>query len=53
MIFLRSNTILDFYESSPALHCNLFFLRKVSSKKRIYTAIGAKTSDRLYFKTSI
>ena len=37
MSFLRSNTILDFYESSPALRCNLFFACAKSLQKKGFT----------------
>lgn len=51
MTSFRSNTILYSFESSPALRYNLFFAFVIPlQKKRIFTAIGAKTSAILSFE---
>ena len=53
MDIFRSNTILDSFESSPALRYNLFFAFAMpTQKKRIFTAIGARTSGSLSFENS-
>ena len=53
MDIFRSKTILDFFDSSPALRYNLFFSAAMPlQKKRIFTAIGARISGSLSFETS-
>lgn len=54
MRIFRSNTILNPYESSPALRYNLFFrksrFKPDHAKKKIFTTIGARISRILSFK---
>ena len=53
MDIFRSNTILDSFESSPALRYNLFFAFAMpAQKKRIFTAIGARISGVLSLERS-
>lgn len=53
MNVFRSNTILDFFKSGPALRCNLFFPPLgLAQKKKIFTAIGARISGVLSFENS-
>ena len=53
MDIFRSNTILDSFESSPALRYNLFFASAMpTQKKRIFTAIGARISGVLSLESS-
>ena len=51
MTSFRSNTILSSFKSGPALRYNLFFASAMPlQKKRIFTAIGARTSAILSFE---
>gem|GEM_PF-6383017 len=51
MTSFRSNTILSSLKTGPALRYNLFFAFAMPvQKKRIFTAIGARTSNILSFE---
>ena len=53
MDIFRSKTILESFDSCPALRYNLFFASAMPlQKKRIFTTIGARISGSLSFKTS-